>query len=170
MTEEKTYVCKIVIVDPGMPNLGLRLGPAEHEYEKVDLTHQPGRERWAVIQQTMRQFCPVGRVPPQPLSFNPNHPKETNTPPPPATEWPEIILVGTVLKAPPLKETAKTVKLVDRATELKTEIEHIKDENRELRERMDKLLVALTQKEVPTEDTQTSAPRRGRPPKQTAGA
>lgn len=159
MTTEnkKTYEAKIVIIDPGLPNLGIRISPAEHEYEKVDLTFNTGRDRWAVIQQTMSQFCPPGRAIPKPLSFNPNHPKETNTPAPPASEWPIIELVGTVLKAPPERERVRSAKPVD--------------DRRELMDRIARLENLLMSKEAAsTEPKQSEAPKRGRPPKQNVGA
>ena len=69
-TETATKTCTLTIVEPGLPDRVIKITPARHEKEKIWLDNRPGLERWAAVQQLLRQFCPRGKYVPEPAFWH----------------------------------------------------------------------------------------------------
>jgi len=52
--------CLVRIVRPGMSELLIKIFPAEHKLEFVEIFGQRGKERWRAIERMMEQFAPRG--------------------------------------------------------------------------------------------------------------
>jgi len=151
-TELKT--CKVVIIEPGLPNSGIRVYPAEHEKEVVDTTSRPGQERWEQIQQIINRFSEPGKHIPKPISFNPDHPKNAWNPAPSDDQLPVVKLVDFVLK--PLPEQKRP------------SMPNPQENQKAMAERMDRLENKLEKLTDALLNMNGAAPKRGRPKKSEA--
>lgn len=158
--------CLITIVQPGLPDSVLRVGPSDHEQEKIWLDRQPGIERWAAIKQLMVRFCPRGKYIPEPAYYHPTTGKKEdlailliNKP----EDIPSIVLDGAILSAPPANDRDTRKRPDNSAKMAAAETEQLKDQVKTLSAQVATLVTIVTAK------TQEPAPRKpGRPKKEDA--
>lgn len=102
--QQQLKTCRLTLVTPGLPDSVLKIYPAEHEAEKVDLGTAPGEERWANIRRLMDRFVPRDQVVKKPAMLN--TPPDFRTIVVKEDEIPVNTLEGAVLKALPAAEVA----------------------------------------------------------------
>lgn len=91
--------CKVTLVSPGYSDAVIKIYPAEHAAERIDLNRRPGIERWDAVKRFMNQFAPRGEAIPAPIQY---HPSTENLKTTDVTEdkIPLVRLENAVLKPP----------------------------------------------------------------------
>ena len=144
MSTESTVakkVCTLTIVEPGMPDRVIKIHPAAHETEKIWLDNRPGIERWAAVQQLLRQFCPRGRYVPDPAYWHQPgaRPEDINTSTLKVEDIPVAMLEGAIFEPLAPKEHVS----MPRSADLVKTAQENKDRMERLENRVDRLTSSI---------------------------
>ena len=68
--EQKTYTCKLTIVNPGFPDAVLKIHPSDGPEEKVWTDNTPGKERKEEIDRFLQNYALRGSRVPRPVPYH----------------------------------------------------------------------------------------------------
>lgn len=102
--QQALKTCRVTLVMPGLPDSVMKIYPAEHESEKIDLGNANGEERWGQIQRLLNRFVPRDQVVKKPVMLN--TPPDFRTIVVKEDDIPVNTLEGMVLTALPAEQIA----------------------------------------------------------------